>query len=161
MKTMKTLASATWPLSNEDGVPALAGFVDSSFSPLAAEVARRVLTVVAPPADTAVIIVSHSGDATSARATEAAVRDGRRPSPLLFFQAVPNAVAGYIAAQWNLTGPVVCLAPPAPGDLSEGLALAELLIRDGDAGAALIISVEQGAEDSANDSARALLVKGE
>jgi len=154
---MITLGSATWPSSTSDSPKPLAGFVESTFSPLAAEVARRVLTGVEAPPDTAVIIVSHSGDVTSARATEAAVASGRRPSPLLFFQAVPNAVAGYIAAQWNLTGPVVCLAPAAAGDVSDGLALAELLIADGDAGGALIISVEQGTKDAAH----ALLVKGE
>jgi hypothetical protein len=154
---MMTLASAAWPSSTSDSAPPLAGFVESTFSPLAAEVARRVLSEAVPPADTAVIIVSHSGDATSARATEEAVASGRRPSPLLFFQAVPNAVAGYIAAKWNLTGPVVCLTPASPGDVSDGLALAELLIADGDAGGALIISVEQGPRDAAH----ALLVKGE
>jgi len=154
---MKTLASGAVPLSGLDSLPPLAGFVDSTFSPLAAEAARLCLEGVDIPADTAIIIVSHSGDATSARATADAVAAGRKPSPLLFFQAVPNAVAGYIAAKWNLTGPVVCLAPSTPGDVSDGLNLADLLIRDGDATAALIISVEQGAPDSA----RALLVKGE
>jgi len=146
---MITLASATWQPSTSDSLPALAGFVESSFSPLAAEVARRCLSAHEPPPETAVIIVSSSGDATSARATAQAVESGRRPSPLLFFQAVPNAVAGHIAAKWNLTGPVVCLSPPVPGDITDGLALAELLIRDGDAGAALIINVEQDAADSA------------
>jgi 3-oxoacyl-(acyl-carrier-protein) synthase len=154
---MITLASASWPLSTSDSVPALAGFVESSFSPLAAEVARRCLSAHEPPPNTAVIIVSSSGDATSARVTAEAVESGRRPSPLLFFQAVPNAVAGYIAAKWNLTGPVICLSAPVAGDLSDGLALAELLFRDGDAGAALVINVEQGP----SDVARALLVKGE
>ncbi len=162
---MITLATASWPLSTSDGasdgasdtVKPLAGFVESTFSPLAAEVARRCLEGAEAPADTAIIIVTRSGDATSARVTEAAVAAGRKPGPLFFFQAVPNAVAGHIAAEWNLTGPVVCLAPEEPGDISDALALAELLVRDGDAGGALIISVEQGSADVA----KALLLKGE
>lgn len=154
---MITLSSASWPLSASDSVRPLAGFVESTFSPLAAEVAGRCLDGVSIPADTAIIIVTRGGDATSARVTERAVAAGRKPGPLLFFQAVPNAVAGYIAAKWNLTGPVVCLAPEAPGDISDALALAELLVRDGDAGGALIISVEQGT----TDVAKALLLKGE
>jgi len=154
---MITLASAHWPLSSSDSVPPLAGFVESTFSPLAAEVARRVLAQTPAPSNTAVIIVSHSGDATSARATAETVDAGKRPSPLLFFQAVPNAVAGYIASKWQLTGPVVCLAPAIAGDVADGLALAELLMQDGDADGALIISVEQGEADAAS----ALLVSAQ
>jgi 3-oxoacyl-(acyl-carrier-protein) synthase len=154
---MITLASAQWPLSPSDSLPSLAGFVESTFSPLAAEVAARCLLNTTAPPKTAVIIVSHSGDATSAEATLRAVQEGRRPSPLLFFQAVPNAVAGYIAAKWHLTGPVVCLAPAIAGDVADGLALAELLFRDGDAEGALIISVEQGEADAAS----ALLVSAQ
>ena len=156
---MITLAEARWPMSDVDSVPALAGFVESTFSPLAAEVARRCLQETQTEPQTAVIIVSSTGDLATARATAAAV-DGRgRLGPLLFFQAVPNAVAGYIAAKWNLQGPVVCLSPAEP-DLAEGFAVADLLFRDGDANQALIISVEQAQAEGERDTARAVLVKG-
>jgi hypothetical protein len=154
-----TLAEARWPLSDVDTVPALAGFVESSFSPLAAEVARRCLQAAQPRPDTAVIIVSSTGDLATARATARAVDGHGRIGPLLFFQAVPNAIAGYIAAKWNLCGPVVCLSPAEP-DLAEGLAVADLLFQDGDANEALIISVEQAKTDGERDCARAVLVKG-
>jgi len=156
-----TLAESHWPLSDVDTVPALAGFVESSFSPLAAEVARRCLGSATPkpgPA-TAVIIVSSTGDLATARATARAVDTRGRLGPLLFFQAVPNAVAGYIAAKWNLQGPVVCLSPAEP-DLADGFAVADLLFRDGDANQALIISVEQAQAEGERDTARAVLVKG-
>jgi hypothetical protein len=154
-----TVAEARWPLSDVDNVPSLAGFVESTFSPLAAEVARRCLEKAQPPPQTAVIIVSSTGDLATARVTARAVDSGGRLGPLLFFQAVPNAIAGYIAAKWDLRGPVVCLSPPE-ADLAEGLAVADLLFQDGDADQALIISVEQAKTDGERDSARAVLVKG-
>ncbi len=156
---MITLAEARWPLSTVDTIAPLAGFVESTFSPLAAEVARRCLQGADPQPQTAVIIVSSSGDLATARATAYAVDRDKRLGPLLFFQAVPNAVAGYIAAKWDLRGPVVCLSPAQPG-LAEGLAVAELVIRDGDANQALIISVEQAKAEGERDTAVAVLVKG-
>lgn len=157
---MITLAQARWPESEVDSVPTLAGFVESSFSPLAAEVARRCLSQATANERTAIIIVSSSGDVSTAVATAQAVDAGTRLGPLLFFQAVPNAVAGYIAAKWNLTGPVVCLSPAKP-ESHDGLELADLLIRDGDADEALIISVEQAMTEGERDRAVAVLVKGE
>ncbi|HZM74464.1 MAG TPA: beta-ketoacyl synthase N-terminal-like domain-containing protein [Candidatus Limnocylindrales bacterium] len=139
--------------------PPLAGFVASSFSPLAAESARQCLSDAGPVVErTAVIIVSASGDLGTARATSEAVDAGRRPGPLLFFQAVPNAVAGYIATQHGLRGPVVCLSPAGPAE-AEGIAVADLLIRDGDADEALVILVEQSPDDPESGMASAVLVK--
>ena len=140
----------------------LPGFVISSFSPLAAAAAERCLAVRhgEPPAvdgvgaRTAVVVVSASGDAEMAAHVAHAVDDGARIGPLLFFQAVPNSVAGHVAARWGLRGPVVCLSPT--GDpKAEGLAHARLLIDDGDADEVLVVLVEQ---DGAADSAHALLV---
>lgn len=151
MITLETRAESRWPASDEDSVPPIAGFIASTFSPLAAEVARRCLSQVEPCPDTAVIIVSSSGDASTART----VANGDRISPLLFFQAVPNAVAGHIASRWDLRGPVVCLSPDRP-DIEAGLDAARLLIRDGDAAEALVILIEQ----AETDSAHAVLVRG-
>jgi 3-oxoacyl-(acyl-carrier-protein) synthase len=135
----------------------LPGFISSPFSPLVAEAAERCLRrrYGEPPASpergdrTAVIIVSTSGDTATAANLADAVDSGRRVAPLLFFQAVPNAVAGHVAARWGLAGPVVCLAPAIPvseEDDHEGFAAARLLLRDGDADEALIILVETGVD---------------
>ena len=140
----------------------LPGFVLSSFSPLVAAAADECLTTRhgdAPAADeigerTAVVVVSGSGDAAMAGHVARAVDDGTRIGPLLFFQAVPNSVAGHVAAKWGLRGPVVCLCPTTADPRAEGLAHARLLIDDGDADEVLVVLVEQtGAE-----SAHALLV---
>jgi 3-oxoacyl-(acyl-carrier-protein) synthase len=149
------LATATMP---EGTAPALPGFVVSEFSPLVAAAANRCLTARhgnPPAADevgrrTAIVLVSGSGDARMAEHVADAVDTRTRIGPLLFFQAVPNSVAGHVAARWRLRGPVVCLCPVADGR-AEGLAYARLLIEDGDADEVLVVEVEQA-------SAHAVLV---
>lgn len=156
------LAAAVWPRSSADVVPpAVAGFVSSSFSPLAVEVARRCLERRAvavnraegEASSTAVIIASSLGDITGARHVAQAVDAGARVGPLLFFQCVPNAVAGHIAARWSLYGPVICL-----GDEQSALDTAGLLIEDADAGAVLLIRVDQAASADEHDHAEAVLL---
>jgi hypothetical protein len=161
--TLVTRAEARWPAGEDDKVPALAGFVMSEFSPLAAEVARRCLEQVTVSPRTAVIIVSATGDLETAAAIAKAVDAGQRPGPLLFYQAVPNAVAGYLAARYGLTGPVVSLGPQDPrrtDGLAEGREAASLFLRDGDADEALIISIEQKMVTGEVDRATAQLVRG-
>ena len=68
----------------------------------------------------------------------------------MFFQAVPNAVAGHVAARWGLDGPVVCV-----GDADAGVDVAGVLIEDGDADQVLVVRVEQGP-----DRAEAVLLAG-
>lgn len=158
------ISEGRWPVAPDDELPALPGFIASSFSPLVAEVAERCLRVHygEPPVDptrgerTAIVLVSASGDAASAAQVARAVDTGARVGPLMFFQSVPNAVAGYIAARWGLGGPVVCLASP-----DSGLAVAALLIEDGDADEALIIFAEQVIDPTGRDSAVAVLVRPE
>ncbi|MFC8448829.1 hypothetical protein [Kitasatospora sp. NPDC057223] len=164
---LRVLASAQWPETAEDAAPpAIAGFVVSSFSPLAAETARRCLLrrpgspAPAPgPADaagrpvTAVVVVSPLGDLAGAVHVAETVDAEGRLGPLLFFQAVPNAVAGHLAAQWQLTGPVVCV-----GDTAAGLAVTALLLADGDAEEALLIRVDQAHTPGGPDRAAALLL---
>jgi 3-oxoacyl-(acyl-carrier-protein) synthase len=165
------IAVARWPSSADDPPPRpLAGFVASSFSPLVAEVAERCLrdqyaTAPVPAAlgeRTAVVIASVSGDRQTTVDVAHAVDTGERVSPLLFFQAVPNAVAGHIAARWSLAGPVVCVSPTgcAADDpaLRDGLDVAALLISDGDADDALVVAVEQST-DPRGDHAVAVLVR--
>ena len=176
---LRVLASAGWPESAGDEVPPpIAGFVVSSFSPLAAETARRCLRrrpglpapatadrpVPGPPATaerpgsaerpvTAVVVVSPLGDLANAVHVAETVDGDGRLGPLLFFQAVPNAVAGHLAAQWQLTGPVVCVA-----DTAAGLAVTALLLADGDADEALLIRVDQAHTPGGPDRAAAVLL---
>jgi 3-oxoacyl-(acyl-carrier-protein) synthase len=160
---LSVLAASAWPESADDvAAPALAGFVSSSFSPVAAEVARRCLQrrpIRHPDPDlatataTGLIVVSALGDIDSARRVATAVDSGGRIAPLMFFQCVPNAVAGYIATRWRLTGPVVCL-----GGAGAALDAAGLLLEDGDADEVLVIRVAQAATELDRDNADAVLV---
>jgi hypothetical protein len=153
------LASACWPETGSDGeVAALAGFIDSNFSPLLAQVAERALRRAQPRVDgpvTAIVMVTALGDVTSAARVAAAVDAGKRVPPLQFFQSVPNAVAGYLAARWQLTGPVVCVS-----GTHAGLDVAALLIDDADADEALVVCVDLAVTDGDRDHAAAILVTG-
>jgi 3-oxoacyl-(acyl-carrier-protein) synthase len=152
-------ARAAWPEPGDPAAPpAVAGFVVSTFSPLVAVVAERCLSRARlpdrpVPYRTAVVIVSSGGDVASARHVAAAVDAGARIGPLMFFQSVPNAVAGHLAARHGLDGPVVCLSP-AGDPLTEGLAEAALLIDDEDLDAVLLIVADQDP-----DVAQALLIR--
>lgn len=176
---LRVLASAHWPETDEDdAVPELPGFVVSSFSPLAAEVARRCLdrhaartpaaadlpgdadpsVAAGLPGDarlpvTAVVVASALGDVAGAVHVAGAVDGGARLGPLLFFQAVPNAVAGHLAARRGLTGPVVCV-----GDTGAALGVVGALFADGDAGAALLLRVDQASAPGGSDRAAAVLL---
>ncbi len=151
-------SAASWPeASADDEVPPLAGFIESAFSPLLAEVAARALRrrpePLAPGAVTAIVMVTALGDTTSAAIVAAAVDVGKRVSPLLFFQSVPNAVAGYLAARWDLTGPVVCVS-----GMKAGLGIAALLIDDADADEALVVSIDLAPAGDGVDRGAALVV---
>ncbi len=153
-------SSASWPEADADvEVTPLAGFIESNFSPLLAEVAVRALRGRDQPQAsgkvTAIVVVTALGDVTTATRTAAAVDAGARVSPLLFFQSVPNAVAGYLAARWHLTGPVVCVS-----GTSAGLDVAALLIADGDADEALVVRVDLAVTEGDADRAAAILVTG-
>jgi hypothetical protein len=148
--------AAAWPESDDDReIRPLAGFIVSTFSPLLAEVAERALRRRGerPPGHvTALVIVTALGDVTSAAQVAQTVDAGGRVGPLLFFQAVPNAVAGYLAARWDITGPVVCV-----GDIAAGLDVARLLIDDADADEALVVWVDVAVTDEGRDQGAAIL----
>jgi hypothetical protein len=150
-------SSASWPESDSDGeVPALAGFIDSAFSPLVAEVAARILRGRdAGDRVTAVVVVTALGDVTSATRVAAVVDAGRRVPPLQFFQSVPNSVVGHLAARWHLTGPVACVT-----GTTAGLDMAAQLIEDADADEALVVRVDLKVTDGDRDRAAAVLVTG-
>jgi hypothetical protein len=160
-EALVVLARASWP-AGAGAPPPIPGFIVSSFSPLAAAVADRCLTLRyrKPPVDRtigeriAVIVVSVSGDVGTSTAVARAVDDGKRVAPLLFFQSVPSAVVGHVGARWGLAGPVVCSSPV--GDpVRDAFAQAALLISDGDADEVLLVLVEQGDDV---DTAQAVLV---
>lgn len=146
---LPVLAEVSWPRGGEPA--AVPGFVVSSFSPLVADLAHRCLTArhgTAPaPAEvgrrTGLVLVTASGDQESAAHVAHAVDTGARVGPLLFFQSVPNSVAGHVATRWGLGGPVLCLCP-TDEPRATGLAQARLLIDDGDADEVLVVLVEQG-----------------
>ena len=151
-------SAACWPeAADDDEAPSLPGFIESAFSPLLAEVAARALgrrpEPTVPGAVTAIVIVTALGDVTSATRVAAAVDAGQRVSPLLFFQSVPNAVAGYLAARWDLTGPVVCVS-----GMNAGLDIAALLVDDADADEALVVSIDLAVAGDGQDRGAALLV---
>jgi hypothetical protein len=164
------LARSAWPAQPPAPLPALPGFIVSSFNPLAAHLAERCLLQYfgRAPADpargrlTAVVLASSTGDIATAVAVARAV-DQRRPvSPLLFYQSNPNAVAGHIAARWGLEGPVTCTIPARRG-LADAVHSATALIEDGEAAAALVILAGQGRPGGdgavpADDSGTALLI---
>jgi hypothetical protein len=143
------LARAGWPATADDTLRAIPGFVLSTFNPMVAEVADRCLRARygQPPVPdragvTALVLASARGDVTT---IETAARDaaaGHRVSPLLFFQSNPNAVLGWIAARWDLTGPVLSIAPTGGDLLAAARAEAELLIADGEATDVLLLAAE-------------------
>ncbi len=157
---LAVLARARWPADRRDKLPAIAGFVTSSFSPLAAALADLCLSSYfgPPPANPArgdqiaIVLASTTGDIATAAAIASAVDEGRRVPPLLFFQSNHNAVAGYIAARWGLAGPVVCTIPVGDA-LADAISSAELLIEDAAALAALVIVAEAGRSGEAEGTA--------
>lgn len=137
-------SAGAWPEEPGEDLPRIAGFIHSTFNPLVVAAAGRCLDRRAEPAPgtvTAVILASALGDVESATHVAAAVDGGTRVGPLLFFQSVPNAVAGHVAARWQLTGPVVCVA-----SVDDAFAVAGLLLADGDADDALVVRI--GADDA-------------
>jgi hypothetical protein len=154
------LARSSWPAGHADQLPAVAAFVRSSFSPLAAALAEECLTSYfgPPPAEAwrgdqiAIVLASATGDMSTAAAIAMAVDAGVRVPPLLFFQSNANSAAGYIAARWALAGPVVCTIP-AGDAMVDAIECAGLLIEDGAAQAALVIVADAGHTGDASGSA--------
>jgi hypothetical protein len=167
---LAVLAHSAWPARPRAALPAVPGFIVSSFSPLAAHLAELCLLQYfgSPPADpglgrrTGVVLASTTGDIATAAAVARAVDAGRAVPPLLFYQSNPNAVAGHIAARWGLEGPVVCTIPARRG-LADAMDSAALLIEAAEATAALVILADQGRPDDGagrptDDSGTAVLV---
>jgi hypothetical protein len=162
---LKVLAEARWPAEAGAVLTPIPGFVVSSFSPLVSEVADRCLRdhhgdAPVDPAHgerTAIVVASVNGDVGTAFAVANAIDNGTRVYPLLFFQSVPNSIAGHIAAKWGLAGPVVCTSPS--GDpIDDLLDSAALLFDDGAATNALLVLADSGLDDTTDGTAVAALV---
>jgi hypothetical protein len=134
---LDVLAEARW--SGDDGAaPRLAGFIHSGFNPIVAAVAGRCIAAAPPAAaGTGIVLVSDLGDVESAAHVAAAVDAGARIGPLFFFQSVPNAVLGHVAAKHGLTGPVSCVC-----DAAAGLDAARGLLAGGEADRVLVIELD-------------------
>lgn len=160
---LTVLARSQWPARPPTALPPIPGFIVSSFSPLAAELAQRCLRqhFGEPPADaerggrTAIVLASTTGDIATAEAIASAVDQGRAVPPLLFYQSNPNAVAGHIAARWGLTGPVVCTIAARDG-LTDAMDCAALLIEGAEADTVLVVLADQGGPEG--DRGVAMLV---
>lgn len=160
------LGRAGWPAGGAATPPRpVAGFAGSPFAGLAVHVADACLSQVfhrrpVPPQRgdrIGIVLASRRGDVVTAAAIGNAVTLSKRIAPLLFFQSVPNAVAGRIASTWGLCGPLVCTSP-AGDPLADGIALARLLICDGDADEMLVVVIELSTADSGRDHAGAVFL---
>ncbi|MFG2343660.1 beta-ketoacyl-[acyl-carrier-protein] synthase family protein [Streptomyces phaeochromogenes] len=125
-------------------LPRLPGFVESAFSPLAYEAAR--LCLAEQPGDaarTAVALASTAGDTTTADLASSRMVSGRVHNPLLFMQATPNSVLGYLSREFGITGQMFSLST-LDDPLTELLSMADLLLEDPEVDRVLVMGVELG-----------------
>ncbi|MFI6277359.1 hypothetical protein [Streptomyces sp. NPDC050988] len=125
-------------------LPRLPGFVESAFSPLAYEAARQCLAE--RPEDgarTAVALASTTGDTTTADLASRRMVSGRVHNPLLFMQATPNSVLGYLSREFGITGQMFSLST-LDDPVTELLSMADLLLEDPEVDRVLVVGVELG-----------------
>jgi len=137
-----TLVLATAVVEPSAEPAPLPGFVESTFSPLAFEAARRCLR--ANPVDgarTAVVLASLMGDTTTADLASRRLVAGRVHNPLLFMQATANSVLGYLSREFAITGQQLSLST-MDDPLSESMAMAEILLDEPGLDQVLVIVVE-------------------
>ncbi|WP_405568205.1 hypothetical protein OG418_25055 [Streptomyces phaeochromogenes] len=141
-----TTATATHGTGRDGDIPLprLPGFVESAFSPLAYEAARQCLAE--RPGDrsrTAVALASTAGDTTTADLASRRMVSGRVHNPLLFMQATPNSVLGYLSREFGITGQMFSLST-LDDPLTELLSMADLLLEDPELDRVLAVGVELG-----------------
>ena len=127
-----------------DPVP---GFIESAFNPLVNAVAHRCL--VDRPGDgsrTAIVLGSVVGDSTTTDLASTLMVGGQVGNPLLFMQATPNAVLGWLSKEFGVTGPLVALS--ATEDLGSALLdAAAVLLDDPELDRVLVVGVELTGND--------------
>ncbi|GAA1970707.1 beta-ketoacyl synthase chain length factor [Kitasatospora viridis] len=150
----------------QGGRPApVPGFVASDFPGLVAGVADRCLgrrhaaAPLAPEAGerTALLLVSPGGDQETARTIADLVDAGKRVSPLLFFQSVPNSIGGKVTSRWGITGPLVCISP-VDDPVDDASAQAELMLATGEVDEVLVVLAELAGPGAESDQAVAVLL---
>ncbi|MCX5605649.1 hypothetical protein OOK29_46770 [Streptomyces phaeochromogenes] len=144
-----TTATATHGTGRDGDIPLprLPGFVESAFSPLAYEAARQCLAE--RPGDrsrTAVALASTAGDTTTADLASRRMVSGRVHNPLLFMQATPNSVLGYLSREFGITGQMFSLST-LDDPLTELLSMADLLLEDPELDRVLAVGVELGGSE--------------
>ncbi|WP_327395972.1 beta-ketoacyl-[acyl-carrier-protein] synthase family protein [Streptomyces phaeochromogenes] len=144
-----TTATATHGTGRDGDIPLprLPGFVESAFSPLAYEAARQCLAE--RPGDrsrTAVALASTAGDTTTADLASRRMVSGRVHNPLLFMQATPNSVLGYLSREFGITGQMFSLST-LDDPLTELLSMADLLLEDPEVDRVLAVGVELGGSE--------------
>lgn len=128
-------------------LPRLPGFVESAFSPLAYEAAR--LCFAERPGDgsrTAVALASTAGDTTTADLASRRMVSGRVHNPLLFMQATPNSVLGYLSREFGITGQMFSLST-LDDPVTELLSMADLLLEDSEVDRVTAVGVELGGSE--------------
>ncbi|MEU9781129.1 hypothetical protein AB0H92_09190 [Streptomyces phaeochromogenes] len=128
-------------------LPRLPGFVESAFSPLAYEAARQCLAErPGEGSRTAVALASTAGDTTTADLASRRMVSGRVHNPLLFMQATPNSVLGYLSREFGITGQMFSLST-LDDPLTELLSMADLLLEDPEVDRVLAVGVELGGSE--------------
>ncbi|MET1074478.1 MAG: beta-ketoacyl synthase N-terminal-like domain-containing protein, partial [Umezawaea sp.] len=97
-------------------------------------------------ARTAVALASLMGDTTTADLASRRMVSGRVHNPLLFMQATPNAVLGYLSKEFGITGPLVALSSTTALG-SALLDTAAVLLDDPELDRVLVVGVELAAND--------------
>ncbi|MEU9190351.1 hypothetical protein AB0D14_38710 [Streptomyces sp. NPDC048484] len=137
-------ATAAHGTGRDDDIPLPrpSGFVESSFSPLAYEVSRLCLTE--RPGDgsrTAVALASLMGDTITADLASRRMVSGQVHNPMLFMQATPNSILGYVSREFGITGQMFSLST-LDDPVAELLAMADLLLEDPGLDRVLVLAVE-------------------
>lgn len=144
-----TTATATHGTGRDGDIPLprLPGFVESAFSPLAYEAARQCLAErPGERSRTAVALASTAGDTTTADLASRRMVSGRVHNPLLFMQATPNSVLGYLSREFGITGQMFSLST-LDDPLTELLSMADLLLEDPEVDRVLAVGVELGGSE--------------
>jgi hypothetical protein len=136
---VRVLAAAVGDSSRLTRLP---GFIESSFSPLAYQVAEKCLTARPVTGERAgIVLASQFGDSATADLASRLLVEGRPHNPLLFMQATPAAVLGFISKEFGITGPTLALSSSDRAG-SGPLEVAADLLATGELDAVLAVGVE-------------------
>ncbi|MBK9991853.1 MAG: AMP-binding protein [Verrucomicrobia bacterium] len=125
-----------------DPLPPVRGFVRSDFNPLiyhsALQVAAQRGFARLPAERKGILLSSLFVDAVTQEVSWKDLNDGKKLSPILFPQSVPNSVIGVIARELTIHGPMSCIGSSKNG-AELALQQAADWIEEGDADAVLLV----------------------